>query len=57
MTAGCKYDTLICDECNGEGTIEVLIDCPASFTSGYGDQEEKTIWCEKCNGDGEIAID
>ena len=57
MTAGCKYDTLICDECNGEGTIEVLIDCPASFTSGFGDQEEKPIWCEKCNGDGEIAID
>lgn len=44
-----------CEECGGIGLIEVLVDCPQSFSTDVGDQEEKTIYCETCDGDGEVS--
>ena len=40
-----------CEECGGIGLIEVLIDCPQSFSTDVGDQETKLIECENCQND------
>ena len=52
-----EYNTKICSECDGLGTVEVLVNCSQSFSTDIGDQEEKTIWCDACDGDGELPND
>ena len=53
MVRVAKGETIICPDCEGKGTREVMdMDSVTSRSSTYPD--DITVTCERCNGEGEI---
>lgn len=46
-----------CDECDGDGFVEVEIPRPQSFSRDIGEIDVRLEVCEKCLGDGEIELE
>lgn len=46
-----------CEECGGNGEVEVEHCSPMSFTASYGDIYVTWEVCEVCDGSGEIEIE